>query len=869
MVFKRKKKPNIEIALSDGIIMKQPLQMETSNWLQNCMVKSILVFSVVFGCLGCFLSSFGAEYYVLPTAILLFAAALLFTTIYYRGWIMDAVYVVFLVIFFFLVRWLQPYINSGYYLLVNLVFETVEDYFDLPGMQYYEIGVDNELLAVSIITVFFGVVMMIVANVIVSRTMNVWFLLVMTGVFWIVPLYFRLEPDAFYVILMVAGYLAVWSIRSSGAYGMDRKHRDYKWKDKKGKKLRIWYVQDAATMLETIGVFAAVVLLLYGITSVAGNKDTFRLRYRQNPYKEESEEMVQQIATRGFSVFNRYDATGGISGGQLGGVASVTPDYQTDLVVRFAPYSYEPVYLKGFVGVDYVSKESRWLTYEEKEDNPYYSILLQNNASNFVAEQEGKECLEYGYDVEASTLKRVYATTIQDDTCSGSEGQIQIRNVGANENYPYVPYYTYITDSRSGYSSFFYNEDSVFYRYLLSDTKWGSDTIEYGPLNIINGRITRNEWADYVFFPYDRSKQNIDCFADDEKVRQLEQQAKAFYLDVPAECYDAVARASEEAGIVEGDSQEVIIQKVKDYFEREFSYTTRPGRTPRDEDFVTWFLEKKKGYCAHFATAATMIYRYNGIPARYVEGYVITYEDVMNGELLDYMDYNDFYSGDSELGETGVVEVEVTDARAHAWVEVYQTSTINPDVSWWTCEEVTTAAVEPEEAAESFWDIFGNGNNSNEEDTADSEFYMNTMNLDLDDIQGIWIGFMVVLVCLFLFYMGRKGYQRYREYQSWHTENGNENVIAYYHIISDRMRKKSKAYAQCPTYQKQLTFMSENLEDWNWDTMTLAELLEAANYSQNGISDFDCKRVMLELADIEKKVKRWKQSKKWKYSKKS
>ncbi|MDD6332211.1 MAG: hypothetical protein PUA59_07230, partial [Clostridium sp.] len=88
MGFRRKKQVNTEVILSEGVVMKQPLQMETSSWLRNCMVKSLLVFGVIFGSLGCFLSAFGIEYYVLPVAVILFAMALLFTTIYYRGWIM-------------------------------------------------------------------------------------------------------------------------------------------------------------------------------------------------------------------------------------------------------------------------------------------------------------------------------------------------------------------------------------------------------------------------------------------------------------------------------------------------------------------------------------------------------------------------------------------------------------------------------------------------------------------------------------------------------------------------------------------------------------------------------------------------------------
>ena len=100
----RKKKKNIEITISDGVVLKQPLQMEASSWLKNCMAKSLLVFSVVFGSLGCFLSSFDLQYNVLFVALILAGAAFFFTTIYYRGWIMDVAYIAFFILFLFLVR---------------------------------------------------------------------------------------------------------------------------------------------------------------------------------------------------------------------------------------------------------------------------------------------------------------------------------------------------------------------------------------------------------------------------------------------------------------------------------------------------------------------------------------------------------------------------------------------------------------------------------------------------------------------------------------------------------------------------------------------------------------------------------------------
>ena len=75
-------------------------------------------------------------------------------------------------------------------------------------------------------------------------------------------------------------------------------------------------------------------------------------------------------------------------------------------------------------------------------------------------------------------------------------------------------------------------------------------------------------------------------------------------------------------------------------------YNPDTPATPEGEDFVSYFLtESHEGYCMHFASAATLILRYMGIPARYVTGYV------------------------ADVPASG--HVNVPDSAAHAWVEVY------------------------------------------------------------------------------------------------------------------------------------------------------------------------------------------------------
>ena len=63
------------------------------------------------------------------------------------------------------------------------------------------------------------------------------------------------------------------------------------------------------------------------------------------------------------------------------------------------------------------------------------------------------------------------------------------------------------------------------------------------------------------------------------------------------------------------------------------------------DDFVRHFLEEGRGYCVHFASAAALLLRLDGVPARYVEGYL------------------------TRIPQTG--SAVVSDSAAHAWVEIY------------------------------------------------------------------------------------------------------------------------------------------------------------------------------------------------------
>jgi len=79
-----------------------------------------------------------------------------------------------------------------------------------------------------------------------------------------------------------------------------------------------------------------------------------------------------------------------------------------------------------------------------------------------------------------------------------------------------------------------------------------------------------------------------------------------------------------------------------------FTYTLSPPKAPRGVDFVDYFLfDTRQGYCTYYASSMAVLLRCAGIPARYVEGYVLPAKP----------EKDNLY--------------KVTNEMAHAWVEAY------------------------------------------------------------------------------------------------------------------------------------------------------------------------------------------------------
>ena len=118
----------------------------------------------------------------------------------------------------------------------------------------------------------------------------------------------------------------------------------------------------------------------------------------------------------------------------------------------------------------------------------------------------------------------------------------------------------------------------------------------------------------------------------------------AQYLNVPESTKDALEEFAAKHGLAADRLS--IIEDVANVVRSSATYDLEYPACPAGEDEVIYFLtESQSGVCRHFASAATLLYRTLGIPARYVVGYS-TY--AAGGEWTD-----------------------VKGADAHAWVEVF------------------------------------------------------------------------------------------------------------------------------------------------------------------------------------------------------
>lgn len=199
---------------------------------------------------------------------------------------------------------------------------------------------------------------------------------------------------------------------------------------------------------------------------------------------------------------------------------------------------------------------------------------------------------------------------------------------------------------------------SMHYRYIpyyISGSDW--------TVGLANGVLQNPDGTRNYFY-------TVQTVPEGAKCTPLNPEEENLYTLLPS---DTVWAAQEHLNVLFTDEQVYTVAEqaniIAEYVKNSATYSKDTSKMPADEsDFAVWFLNSSEtGYCIHFATAATVLLRTAGIPARYVSGYMTTL---------------------SSQGRATVIADE-----AHAWVEYF-----HPEKGW-TVLEATPAdpATQPTE----------------------------------------------------------------------------------------------------------------------------------------------------------------------------
>jgi len=121
--------------------------------------------------------------------------------------------------------------------------------------------------------------------------------------------------------------------------------------------------------------------------------------------------------------------------------------------------------------------------------------------------------------------------------------------------------------------------------------------------------------------------------------------------DIPARLLEFAEPLME---VPEGDVPSALSRLLQD----DFTYNLDADVRGKGWDFLTDFLlSSREGYCVHFATAAAVLFRIRGIPARYVSGFFVRMTPRMDSL--------------QESRDREAVTVNVTGFNSHAWVEYW------------------------------------------------------------------------------------------------------------------------------------------------------------------------------------------------------
>lgn len=756
-IRKKKDRNKQPILLSEGIMLSDDFSEQHEGRLANLLVRAMFLFAIVTGSLGGMLSAFDISYAKWAFFLSAFLASLYCASLYCSTLWENIGYIL---VFIFILNagfGLQTYISSGFYGILNDIAAAATSFFGTTAQISYAEQISDHSLAVSVAMCYFALIGCIFTNGLISHKMRYFAAAVPSVFFLLVPIYLEHEPKSGYVILLAAGIITVYILRHNQYSCQSPKSKALQKSAKKHIFLENFSGKAAMSVVLAVTLLCSIIV---GIMGLITPSDSYMTENNRSAFKLQTMDKMENLYLLGvMGLMNFYPNTGGLVNGRLGGVNSVRLDYETDLTLKFVPYTYDRIYLKTFIGAEYLPYENRWSIHDEAT---------------------------YAEGFHTDTAARLETAFLSKKT-GYARGVMKIKNVAAMTGV-YLPYYS-------------------------MDTR-----------KIIGPGMEQ----EYVFYPL-----LVDRLDDNAKPPVSD-----LWLTIPEQNLEAVDRFCTEAGL-SGSPQE-IVNKLRDYFQQEFPYTLSPGITPRRKDFVNYFLtEKRKGYCAHYASSAVLILRHMGIPARYLEGYAVDAVEIATDARLTDENVSDYYEGSLLLSESSVVSFDASDENAHAWVEIY-----DKNLGWYPIE-ITPYMTEKEETQGSLWDMFlklfqtgSDTENAAEEAVNDTTAMIDTIRTSA---YRLVCRLALLLLVIPLGILIKKGVRFYRYRRADRSE---KLLIQYRNLIRKISKKKdrnrgSNELGKLKNFEEQIAWLAGN-GNLKLETASLERLAGALNeaaFSQDEISD--------------------------------
>ncbi len=814
-------------------IVSEP-RMDNNKKIYFILSNAVINYLVVIGMIGCFVMPFEIEcnMYILQIAGIFISLYVAF--LYYNVWIKVFGYLIGICGFIYGIINYQWMIRGGFGHIANIIMEYLEKDMDLPIERRFSVYGFNEKLAVTVCMLFLAFGLFLLFNMVISETKGLVLVLFFSFPITQFGMYFDEGLDIFYFTMYIIGITVLYFLRNTTHYHMEyRRRKGYTKKEIRGKNRIVYdYVNDGKSTFWILVMVAVIMTVSVFSVSRFMKQDEFKMDSGFGVLKDNTREFTRQLALVGFwGMFNRTgQSPGGVSNNKLGQVNRINYDFQTDLILKTVRVSEEnEIYLKSFNGTIY--------------NNSYWETLSAHQG-------EVPVITDYGITVEdtfglSKRLMDYYGI-------GNYYKRIEITNVSANNGYVYLPYFSKdISNVLSAVTT-----DDEFLGSLQTGwifTEWYNPLVGYETVKELQNRIAdlrktkledcRKAESGEVISVRTKAEAELEDFRKEEAYAMY---VKDTYLQIPDQNRKAIQNFVEKYSI--DQNSDTLVEDVVKTFQFEFEYTLKPGKTPGDADFVNYFLdETQKGYCTYFATSATLIYRYMGIPARYAGGYKLSGDAYIDGVADERENAGEW--ADYDVKDKKVMRYELADTNAHAWVEIYI------DGLGWIPVEVTPLS-DYDHTQEQEKNNGGIGNY-----LTNSVFTVQNMNrvknTTLSVIMLIFCGGIIFILCYFItgIYVRQKRFnergaeQRYRNLKKSMTAAGLfiEPAVAGQNVIDVLWEGET-------TYDESAEILAEHHYTDEETSRKIIKIIEKAKFSRNRPSDEEIDYLIRNTNEINKKI---------------